>query len=101
MYIMKIIFSEDLLESYETIIDWLYAKSFEQFYNKGNEVSVVWPVIKDAFKDSMFESLKISRHSFWCYVDLWRGINVNPPPTIHFQFCHWHNLSQSSHIGVR
>ena len=84
MYIMKINFSEDLLDSYEAVTDWLYTKTLEQFYTQGNEVPNVWPAVKDALEDPRFESLNITEHGFQCYIGLWRAINVNPPSTIHY-----------------
>ena len=71
MYILKINFLKDLLDSYEAIINWPYARNFEKFYTDGNNVSTVWLVVKDNFKDPRFESLKISKYWFQCYFGLW------------------------------
>ena len=70
MYIVKINFSEDFLDSYEAVTDWLYTNTLEQFYTQGNEVPNVWPAVKDALKDPRFESLKITEHGFQCYIGL-------------------------------
>ena len=40
--------------------------------------------IKEALKDPRFGHLKMSEHTFQCYLGLWRGININPPEDLYF-----------------
>ena len=40
--------------------------------------------IKQVLKDPRFRHLKMSEHTFQCYLGLWRGININSPEDLHF-----------------
>ena len=50
----------------------------------GNEVPTISSEIKQALKDRGFRHLKMSEHTFKCYLGLWRGININPPEDLYF-----------------
>jgi len=55
MYIVRINFSKDLLESYAAITDWLYGQTLSEFYVPGNEVPQMSPLIKEEFSDKRFK----------------------------------------------
>ena len=84
MYIVRLNFSKDLLESYAAVTDWLYDQTFSQFYAPGNEVPKMSPLVEEAFSDKRFAKLKMTPHTFQCYLGLWRAININPPKEVHF-----------------
>ena len=50
----------------------------------GNTVPAMSSEIKEALKDPRFGHLKMSEHTFQCYLGLWRGININSPEDLHF-----------------
>ena len=79
MYIVRHSFSKDLLESYAAVTDWLYGQTFAQFYVPGNDVPIMSPLIEEAFSDKRFPKLKMTPHTFQCYLGLWQAININPP----------------------
>ena len=64
LYIIEIHFSEEFLESYEAVTDWLYEKTLTPFYTKGDELPAMPGTVKQAFKDKRFAHLKMTEHSF-------------------------------------
>ena len=84
LYVLHINFRQSLLLSYSVVTDWLYGQLYKQFYVPGNEVPAMSSEIKEAIKDPRFEHLKMSEHTFQCYLGLWRAININPPKYLHY-----------------
>jgi len=42
------------------------------------------PLVEEAFSDKRFAKLKMTPHTFQCYLGLWPAININPPKEVHF-----------------
>ena len=60
------------------------SQSFAQLYVPGNDVPKMSPLVEEAFSDKSFAKLKMTPHTFQCYLRLWRVININPPKEVHF-----------------
>ena len=65
LYNLHITFPEDLLDAYGTVLDWLYEQTLEQFYEPGNGVPDVSPLVMDEFNNNKkLKGVNMTEHTF-------------------------------------
>ena len=84
LYVLKVNFSDDLLDAYKDVTDWFYTETLTPFYAKNFEVPEMPEKFKQALKDKRFAHLKMTEHTFQSYVGLWRVVNIHHTKAIKF-----------------
>lgn len=76
LYAINVAFEEELLESFNTVMDYIYENFFKCFY----EESIDQLNENQTIAEAISYLPQIDGHSFWTNVMLWRSLNVDVNP---------------------
>jgi hypothetical protein len=73
-----------LIAAFAKIVDWLYLEFLAPFYNPDGLDEATHQKVQEILSTKTMQKAKVDLNSFSTNYAIWRRLNVNPQPDIHF-----------------